>query len=181
VTWGYFVLLTWLPTYFNSELGFDMASSAFLAIIPWASMFVNANLSGFLADFAVSRGVPVSFVRKGMQAIAFIGPAACLALLTGTNSPAICVVLMAMATGFGSFCQAGVYSNHQDIGPDISGVLLGITNTGAAMPGIVGVFLTGLILDTYPGAWNLVFNITIAIYAVGHIVFDSFATTEKLF
>eukprot|EP00188_Purpureofilum_apyrenoidigerum_P004567 Plantae.Rhodophyta-Purpureofilum_apyrenoidigerum.ctg52522.p1 GENE.Plantae.Rhodophyta-Purpureofilum_apyrenoidigerum.ctg52522~~Plantae.Rhodophyta-Purpureofilum_apyrenoidigerum.ctg52522.p1 ORF type:complete len:159 (+),score=16.58 Plantae.Rhodophyta-Purpureofilum_apyrenoidigerum.ctg52522:297-773(+) len=158
-----------------------MASSAFLAMIPWASMFVNANLSGLLADFAVSREVPVSFVRKGMQAIAFIGPAVCPALLSSTHNPAICVVLMAMATGFGSLCQAGVYSNHQDIGPEISGVLLGITNTGAAIPGIVGVFLTGLILDTYPGAWNLVFSITIAFYALGHIVFNSFSTTEKLF
>lgn len=94
-------------------LGFDMESSAFLSIIPWASMFVNANVSGFLADFAVSHGVPTSVVRKGMQTIGFLGPAICLSILTSVSNPAICVVLLAMATGLGSFCQAGVYSNHQ--------------------------------------------------------------------
>eukprot|EP00189_Rhodosorus_marinus_P002021 CAMPEP_0113956880 /NCGR_PEP_ID=MMETSP0011_2-20120614/2352_1 /TAXON_ID=101924 /ORGANISM="Rhodosorus marinus" /LENGTH=516 /DNA_ID=CAMNT_0000967165 /DNA_START=248 /DNA_END=1798 /DNA_ORIENTATION=+ /assembly_acc=CAM_ASM_000156 len=181
LTWGYFVLLTWTPTYFNSKLGFDMTSSAFLAIIPWASMFINANLSGFLADFAVSRGVSTNTVRKGMQTIGFLGPAVCLGLQTVTSNPALCVVLLAMATGLGSFCQAGVYSNHQDIGPSISGVLLGITNTAAAIPGIVGVFVTGLILDTYPNAWNLVFYITIAFYILGTLIFNNFATTERLF
>lgn len=69
----------------------------------------------------------------------------------------------------------------QDIGPDISGVLLGITNTAAAIPGIVGVLLTGAILQSNPLAWNVVFYITVGFYVFGSFVFNTFATTKRVF
>lgn len=45
-TWGYFVFLTWLPTYFNLKLGFDIKSSALFSILPWLTMFLAANGGG---------------------------------------------------------------------------------------------------------------------------------------
>ena len=38
---------------------------------------------------------------------------------------------------------AGLYSNHPDLSPRYASVLLGITNTTGALPGIVGVATTG--------------------------------------
>lgn len=38
---------------------------------------------------------------------------------------------------------AGLYSNHADLSPRYASVLLGITNTTGALPGIVGVATTG--------------------------------------
>lgn len=40
-------------------------------------------------------------------------------------------------------CPAGLYSNHPDLSPRYASVLLGITNTSGALPGIVGVATTG--------------------------------------
>lgn len=126
VTWGYFVLLTWLPTYFNKQLGFNLAASSFLSIVPWLAMFISANVGGIIADTLLARDWSITTVRKLMQTIGFLGPALFLSLVGSTTNPAHAVCYMTAALGFGSFSQSGVYSNHQDIGPKFTGTLLGI-------------------------------------------------------
>jgi MFS transporter, ACS family, solute carrier family 17 (sodium-dependent inorganic phosphate cotransporter), other len=176
-TWGYFVLLTWLPTYFVQKLGFDLASSSFLSILPWLAMFIFANVGGILADKLIKMGTSVTTVRKTMQSIGFIGPAIFLTLVTTSTSPASAVACMTAALATGSFSQSGVYSNHCDIGPSYAGILLGISNTGAAIPGIIGVALTGYILETTE-SWNVVFGIAIGFYLLGAAVYNAFASGE---
>lgn len=123
---GYFVLLTWLPTYFSMQLGFDLASSSFVSVLPWIAMFFSANLGGYIADNLLAKGASMTFVRKLMQTIGFLGPATFLSLVAMTNAPEMAVAYMTAALALGSFSQSGVYSNHQDIGPTYSGILLGM-------------------------------------------------------
>lgn len=177
---GYFVLLTWLPTYFNQKLGFDLAASSFLSVLPWLAMFCSANIGGLIADSLSARGVSLTKVRKSMQTIGFLGPATFLALVSTTTSPMLAVAYMTFALAFGSFAQSGVYSNHQDIGPGYAGILLGISNTGAAIPGIIGVAMTGFILDQ-TGSWNIVFGVAIVFYLIGCTVYNALATGERIF
>lgn len=191
-------------------------------------MFVSANAGGFIADAMRARNISTTTVRKTMQSIGFLGPAAFLGLVTTTTNPALAVAYMTIALALGSFSQSGVYANHQDIGPAFSGILLGIrcvvrflcvvhsfsplsnmrtgwsfsfsnirnhsgflldfflatnamcSNTGAAIPGIVGVALTGYILDT-TGSWSLVFGIAIFFYLLGTVVYNALGTGEKVF
>ena len=177
---SYFVLLTWLPTYFNRHLGFNLSASSFLGVVPWLAMFVCSNVGGLIADSLLATGMPVTVVRKIMQTIGFLGPAIFLALVATTSNSISAVLYMTLALGLGSFSQSGVYSNHQDIGPDYAGILLGMSNTAAALPGIIGVALTGYILDQ-TSTWNLVFTIAIGFYLFGTLIFNSLATGERVF
>jgi len=181
VTYGYFVLLTWLPTYFSTQLGFDLSTSSFFAIIPWLAMFVCANIGGNIADFLLKKKMSITKVRKLMQTIGFLGPALFLGLVATTTHANLAVLFMSCALGLSSFSQSGVYSNHADIGPQYSGVLLGISNTIAALPGIFGVALTGFILDATANNWSIVFGIAIAFYLLGTVVYNLFATGERVF
>lgn len=115
-----------------------------------------------------------------MQTTAFLGPSFFLGIVATTNSSAVAIVCMSLALGFGSFSQSGVYANHQDIGPEYAGILLGISNTFAALPGIIGVALTGFILD-FTGSWDLIFGIAIGFYVLGTVVYNSTATGERVF
>lgn len=169
-----------MPTYFNQKLGFNLQNSAFLSVVPWLAMFFCANAGGVIADSLLSKGVPVTVVRKTMQTIGFLGPAVFLASVARTSSPANAVLFMTVALGLGSFSQSGVYANHQDIGPNYAGVLLGISNTVASIPGIVGVASTGYILDK-TGSWDLAFGIAIGFYLLGTVVFNLFATGKRVF
>lgn len=178
-TWGYFVLLSWLPTYLYSEFKLDVKSSAFLSATPWAAMFIFANIGGFIADRAIRSGVSVTHARKMMQSIGFIGPAAFLIALCTAKNVTSAMVYVSLALALASFSQSGVYANHQDIGPNVAGTLLGISNTFASIPGLVGVCITGIILDVTEHNWNAVFGIAIFFYMVGFVVYNLFATSER--
>ncbi len=177
-TWGYFVLLTWLPSFLHMRFGVDVANSSILATAPWVAMFVAANVGGVFADWLLQRGVDKTRVRKIMQSAAFVGPSAFLFILSRVQSVAPAVACVAAALAAASLSNAGVYSNHQDIGPRCAGTLLGVSNTFASIPGIVGVAITGVILDHTANNWAAVFNLAIAFYALGFVVFNLFATAE---
>lgn len=54
---------------------------------------------------------------------------------------------MTAALGTASLSLCGLYCNHADLSPRYAPFLLGMTNTIGALPGIVGVAVTGAILD----------------------------------
>ncbi|KAL8138526.1 hypothetical protein V2J09_004527 [Rumex salicifolius] len=176
--WGTFILLTWMPTYYNQVLKFNLMESGLLCVLPWLTMAVFANVGGWIADTLISRGLSITSVRKIMQSIGFLGPAFFLSLLSQVKTPAMAVLCMACSQGSDAFSQSGLYSNHQDIGPRYSGVLLGLSNTAGVLAGVFGTAATGLILQR--GSWDDVFKVAIALYIVGTIVWNLFATGEKI-
>ena len=66
--WGTFILLTWMPTYYNQVLGLDLMKSGFFSVLPWITMAVAANVGGWIADGLVPK-IGVTRVRKVMQTV----------------------------------------------------------------------------------------------------------------
>ncbi|CAH1418154.1 unnamed protein product [Lactuca virosa] len=176
--WGTFILLTWMPTYYNQVLGFNLTESGLFCVLPWLTMAFSANLGGWIADTLVSKGMSVTTVRKVMQSIGFLGPAFFLSQLSHVNSPAMAVLCMACSQGSDAFSQSGLYSNHQDIAPRYSGVLLGLSNTAGVLAGVFGTAATGYILQH--GSWDDVFEVAIGLYLVGTVIWNLFSTGEKI-
>lgn len=179
---GFFTMVVWLPSFLVLRFGASVASSARLSTAPYLVMFAVSNAAGAAADGLLARGWDRTLVRKGMQTVGFVGPAACLAALAGAATARGAAAWATAGLGLHAVSQAGVYCSHQDIssGRRVAGVLLGLSNSFASLPGI-GVGLVGLILDRSGGNWNLVFTSTIAVYAVGTIVFLAYGTGENVF
>ena len=178
--WGFYVLLTWLPTYFTQALGVDLSQVGLYTILPWLAMFLMANVAGWVADKLIESGLSVTFVRKLMQTIGFLGPTIFLSLIGSVSSAPQAIAYMCCALGLNAFALAGFGVNHLDIGPRYAGILLGFSNTAGTIPGIVGVTLTGYLLDV-TGSWGLVFSIAAGIYLFGLLVWLLFATGERVF
>ncbi|KAG9441323.1 hypothetical protein H6P81_017177 [Aristolochia fimbriata] len=176
--WGTFILLTWMPTYYNQVLKFNLTESGLFCVLPWLTMAVFANLGGWIADTLVSKGFSITTVRKIMQSIGFLGPAFFLTQLSNVRTPALAVLCMACSQGSDAFSQSGLYSNHQDIGPRYSGVLLGLSNTAGVLAGVFGTAATGYILQR--GSWDTVFKVSVVLYIIGTLVWNLFATGEKI-
>nr|XP_023881280.1 sodium-dependent phosphate transport protein 1, chloroplastic-like [Quercus suber] len=176
--WGTFILLTWMPTYYNQVLKFNLTDSGLVCVLPWLTMAFSANFGGWIADTLVSKGLSVTKVRKIMQTIGFLGPAFFLTQLSHVNSPAMAVLCMACSQGTDAFSQSGLYSNHQDIAPRYSGVLLGLSNTAGVLAGVFGTAATGYILQH--GSWDDVFKVSVGLYLFGTVVWNLFSTGEKI-
>ena len=80
-------------------------------------------------------------------------------LVTTVDTVWAAIGILCLGKLFGAAGIGGFNVNHMDVAPRHAGTLMGITNTAGTIPGIVGVAVTGLILE-YTGSWDLVFQVT---------------------
>jgi ACS family sodium-dependent inorganic phosphate cotransporter len=178
--WSLYVLLSWLPTFINKGLGVDYASVGWVTMIPHIASFIFLNVAGNIADRLVSSGMAIGTVRKLMQTIGFGGISTALLLVGEVDSVWLAITIMTIGNALGAFVVGGFVVNHMDIAPKYAGTLMGITNTAGTIPGIVGVFVSGLILEL-TGSWSLVFQVTAGVTLFGLVFYLLFASSEKQF
>ncbi|KAI3814647.1 hypothetical protein L1987_14290 [Smallanthus sonchifolius] len=179
-SWGHYCCLSWLPTYFSEELNLNLTEAAWVSVLPPLASVVVTSFASQLADNLISNGVETTVVRKICQTIAFLSPAACM-LLSSVDlglPPWEVVTILTGGLALSSFALSGLYCTHQDISPEYASILLGITNTVGAVPGIVGVALTGYLLDS-THSWSMsLFAPSIFFYITGTIIWLAFASSK---
>jgi sugar phosphate permease len=53
--WGFYIILTWLPTYLEEELHFDLHENTAISFLPYLAQFVGTLSVGRLADFLIQK------------------------------------------------------------------------------------------------------------------------------
>ncbi len=178
--WTLYVILSWLPKYVNEGLGVPFAAVGLIAMLPHITSFLCLNIAGTIADRMIKSGMDVTFVRKLMQTIAFGGLGVCLFLIGEVESAWAAIGILCLGKVFSAAGIGGHSVNHMDIGPRHAGKLMGITNTAGTIPGIIGVYVSGMILDA-TGSWAMVFQVTAGITFFGMFFYLLFASGEKQF
>jgi ACS family sodium-dependent inorganic phosphate cotransporter len=140
---------------------------------------VFLNLAGNIADRIIAGGMDVGRVRKLMQSIGFGGLAIALTVVGYVETAWMAIAVMAVGNALGAFVTGGFAVNHMDVAPKHAGTLMGITNTAGTIPGIIGVFVSGLILEA-TGSWVLVFQLAAGVTLVGLVFFLLFASGKRL-
>jgi MFS transporter, ACS family, solute carrier family 17 (sodium-dependent inorganic phosphate cotransporter), other len=178
--WFHYTMLAWLPTYFTDTLSLDLMKAAQVSILPPTAAIIVSAIAGPTADNLIEQGVDVGLVRKASQCAAFLGPAGCLLLACTTeNNGPVSVTLLTLSLGLASFSLAGLYCNHADLSPKYAPVLLGLTNTCGAIPGIMGVAFTGFLFDK-TSSWTIaLFLPSIFFFITGSLVFALYGTAER--
>jgi ACS family sodium-dependent inorganic phosphate cotransporter len=171
--WTLYVLLSWLPSYFRDVQGLDIANAGFFSAGPWLAMAAAMNAGGSLSDRMIRNGVSVTTVRKIMQCGGLVVSGAFLLATREAHSPAMAVTLLIVATGALGFTWCGFAPAILDIAPRHSGLLVGFTNTIGQIPGIVGIAVTGWLVDV-TGTYAAAFVLSAALSIVGAIVFGVF-------
>ena len=69
--------------------------------------------------------------------------------------------------------------NHLDVAPTYAGILMGISNTIATIPGIIGVAATGLIVQA-TRSFSAVFFLIAAVYGLGMFFYLRWASGEQM-
>lgn len=179
--WFHYTMLAWLPYYFSDLLSLDLRSAAGISLLPpLAAVFVSA-IAGPLADYLIDRKrLKVSLVRKAAQCAAFLGPAGCLLAVSTTELDGnLTVALLSLSLGLASFSLAGLYSNHADLSPRYASILLGLTNTAGAIPGIAGVAFTGWLYDS-TNSWGIaLFSPSIFFFITGSLVYVLYGSSDE--
>ena len=175
---GFYIILLWLPSYLTRTFNVPMARLGYLSVIPWIAAFIMQNSSGWIADRLNQRGMRLTAVRKLLQGSAFAFGALPLLLLPQAHSPSVAIALVTVSIA-GTALGAGAFAvNHLDVAPRYAGILMGLSNTFATIPGIIGVAATGFIVES-TGSFSAAFYLTVAIYAIGGVCYLIMASGER--
>ncbi|GFG28740.1 hypothetical protein Cfor_02987, partial [Coptotermes formosanus] len=129
-------------------LHFKLEKTGFMSAVPYLTMAVVLQFSGRLADWLRARGIlSTTQVRKLFTCVAYLSQTVFMLLAAFLLTPAGAVACLSIAVGVGGFALAGFFVNHLDIAPQHAGVLMGLSNTVATLPGIVSPLVTGFIVQ----------------------------------
>ncbi|CAL4122351.1 unnamed protein product [Meganyctiphanes norvegica] len=181
--WGFYTLLTELPTFMKNILHFDIKQNSFMSALPYLIMWIFSIFIGHLADFLISkRYISKTTSRRLFNSIGTYCPMICLvgAGYAGCDSTLV-ITLLTLAVGINGGIYSGYMLSHLDLAPNFAGTLMGITNTVATAPGFLAPQLVGHLISGNETIerWQIVFWISSIIYFVGNTFYILFITAEE--
>lgn len=147
--WGFWTLLTEIPSYMNKILGMNIKSNALLSALPYAVMWLLSYVFCFTADgllrkkvltLAVSRRI-FNTIGLGLPALALIG----MGYVT-KETTSLAITLLVVAVGLNGAIYLGYQVNHIDLAPNHAGTLMGMTNGLANIMGLIAPLAVGFIV-----------------------------------
>ena len=130
-------------------------------------------------DKVVKAGMDLTTLRKCMQITGLVGSALFLLAARDVQSANVAMGLMCGALGFLALTWSGFVPNHLDLAPRYADVLMGITNTAGTVPGIIGVVITGWLVDT-TGTYTSAFALCAVLNFFGALVWLLFASAKRV-
>ncbi|XP_077240649.1 putative anion transporter 6 [Tasmannia lanceolata] len=186
-----YVLMNWLPTYFEQGLQLSLQDMGSSKMFPYLNMFIFSNIGGVVADYLITRRIlSVTRTRKLLNTIGFVVSALALMALPMFRTSNGAVFCSSVCLGFLALGRAGFAVNHLDVAPKYAGIVMGVSNTAGTLAGIVGVGLTGRILEaaktahmdlSSPESWKPVFYIPGYLCLFSSFIFLVFSTGERIF
>nr|XP_043625380.1 probable anion transporter 5 [Erigeron canadensis]XP_043625381.1 probable anion transporter 5 [Erigeron canadensis] len=186
-----YVLMNWLPTYFELGLQSSLQDMGSSKMMPYLNMFIFSNIGGVIADHVITKKImSVTKARKVLNTVGFVVSSFALIAIPHFRTPDGVVLCSSLALGFLALGRAGFAVNHMDIAPRYAGIVMGVSNTAGTLAGIIGVGLTGQLLEaakatdsdlSSPDSWRAVFFIPGLLCILSSVVFLLFSTGERIF
>lgn len=186
-----YVLMNWLPTYFELGLQISLQGMDSSKMVPYLNMFVFSIVGGFIADYLITKRIlSVTRTRKFLNTVGFLVASVALMALPQFRTSNGVILCSSVALGFLALGRAGFAVNHMDIAPRYAGIVMGVSNTAGTLAGIIGVDLTGKLLEaskliytdlSHPESWRVVFFIPGLLCIFSSVVFLLFSTGERIF
>lgn len=146
--WGFWLLLTEMPTFIHTVLKYDIKEDGMLSSVPYLAMFVLQIPVTFTADFLNKRKITtLTMSRKIWNTVSMWGGTVGLIVLGFIEDAHLTIIVYVFIVAIGCSSNAGFNINHMDLSPNYAGLLMGITNTAAASGGIIAPLFVGLIVD----------------------------------
>lgn len=173
----FFILLSWLPTYFQEK--FPHQKGWVFNFVPWLFVPITSIGAGWISEKLVSKGWDVIRVRKLMELVSGAILGVLITAFAYVDSFSISLFILSIAVASGGLHSSGAFMNAHDIAPQYVGSILGIINAVGAIPGFVGVYIVGHILDRWKN-WAIVFIFTAALNTLGCICFLVYGSDKPI-
>ncbi|KAK7082633.1 hypothetical protein SK128_005066 [Halocaridina rubra] len=181
--WGFYTLLTELPSYLKNIQHFDMKSNGVLSALPYFVMWIFSLIYSFIMDRLQSNGkLSAIAVRRISMCLALYGPMLGLIAMCFVNcNQVLAMVVLCISVGLNGAVYCGYMCSHQDLAPKFAGTLMGITNTAATIPGFTAPSVVGFITNDNQtlSAWRTIFLISAVVYFVSNTFYLIFIRADE--
>ncbi|CAH2981081.1 unnamed protein product [Chilo suppressalis] len=182
--WGFWTLLTEIPSYMELVLKVNIKSNGVLSALPYLMMFILSFVFSIILEHCHNKQLfSLSTSRKISNSIGFYGAAAALIgiVYAPSHSLTASVALLAIAVGVNAGHITGLVLVHIDMAPNFAGSLMGVTNGLANIVSIVAPLVAAIILkdESDPKFWKVVFFLAAAVYVLTNTIFIIFGTSER--
>lgn len=165
--YSFYLLITWLPGYLQTQLHMTVLKSGWYTIIPWiVATITDIVIGGWLVDYLIKRGHDQTRVRRTLIVIGMLLGLAVIGAAF-TNDPNLAIFWISIALGGLAFSAPIGWSIPALIAPPGStGTVGSIMNFFNNLVGIAAPIITGFIVGS-TGSFALGFIIAGAVLVVG--------------
>ncbi|XP_042235021.1 putative inorganic phosphate cotransporter [Homarus americanus] len=160
-SFGFFIVLTELPTYLSNMQHFDLNNNGIMSGLPYLVSWIFAMTWGSLMDTLTERRVlSVTTVRRVSSAVGCYGfSLALLAMCFVRCNSTLAIITMCVALGLTGAMYSGAFLLAMEIAPNLAGTLVGISTTISGIIGFLAPVFTGAIINDNQtfGRWSIVF------------------------
>ncbi|CAH0563483.1 unnamed protein product [Brassicogethes aeneus] len=178
--WGFWTLITEIPSYMGHVMKFDIKSNSLLSALPYFVNWIFSFLCSAVADMLIVRKFcTVGVTRKIFNSIGLVIPAVALTILgLGTKTANQSIALLVVAVGMNSAIYSGFNINHIELSPNHSGTLMGFTNCISNVFSLVAPLLVQVVVSDENNAdqWKIVFFTAAAVYVATNTFFVFFGS-----
>ncbi|MBI1895948.1 MAG: MFS transporter [Acidobacteria bacterium] len=163
--YGFYFLITWLPSYLEEQRGFSKAALSLFAGLPLLLSLFADVLGGVATDWLTRK----FGIRAGRTAVGFAAYAVAAAAIFAAafvSGATLAAVLIAVAAAMSMFTLAASWAACLDIGGPHAGIMSAAMNTSGQVGGILSPLVLAYIVEG-SGDWRLPLVIMSALYAVG--------------
>ncbi|GAA4389350.1 MFS transporter [Tsukamurella soli] len=165
------MLLTWLPGFFQKELGTSVAKSGVYTAVPWAFAFVlEMTVAGWLVDALIKRGLRETTVRRGVLIGGML--LACTVGLMGVSHSLLWSLTWITVGTVGIAISFSVSNSIPALiaPPGAAATVGSIMNFVNAMAGIAAPIVTGVLLQK-TGTFTIAFLVAAVILVIGVVLY----------
>jgi len=165
--YGWYIYLTWFPTYMLRARGVDLQAAGSFSQWPLYGLALGVLAGGWLSDRIGRRGpLPAARRLPGLVGL----PLAAVALLGAVFAPqtTLSVILFSTSAGLSALAVAPAWAVCLDIGQRRAGVVSGTMNMFGNLGGALSPVVVGLCLE-HLGSWNAPLLSVGAFYLLGAV------------
>lgn len=168
--YAWYFMVFWLPPYFENERHLSHHDLAILGSGPFWGVAAVSVLGGWFSDRLIARGWSATKVRKSAVASGLLLATLMLpAMLVRNNGVSIALLTTACAS-FGLFSSNCWAITQTLAGPHAAGKWTGIQNALGNLPGMLGVWFTGWVIEV-TGHYRAAFVIACCFLIIGAFSF----------
>jgi MFS family permease len=167
ISYPFYFYLTWLPTYLIESFHLSPREASRLAVFPLLFAGAGSLLSGMLSARVARWTGSVSFARRMLGVIGFLGAGLLILLHLQLREPLLAMLAMGAAAFFHDLTTPGAWGACMDVGGKYAGTVSGSMNMMGNLGSLSSPIAMGYILKATGGDWTLCIYSVAGAYLLG--------------